>query len=445
MMKRRLIPLTLGAVATTVALLVSLAVSPAAAATLRFSKPVALPQSNDFGEPSLAIDSTGLIYATAPQKLGNVTGTGSPVWVSTNGGRSFGAPVNPNGDPISGGDTDIVTDSAGNVYQTDLWLGNTAMAVSTDHGQSFVANEWGHLSAGDDRPWFGYSPSDQNMYLAWDGLDAIHVARTNVGTHAGAYGALTFPQDVIAVPECVIGGDNPCSTPPIRQCVCPPGGIAVDATTGEVYVSYSKQNGGSNGGGVGIAYSTDQGLTWSYSAVPNTGSTGSAFDTEWNFDPIHVDSAGNVYVAWGEMDLNAGSVSIRMATSKDHGATWSRPFTVSTTTGTNVFPAMDVVKPGVVDVSYYGTTTPGDPNHVNATWNLYFAQVNNALGTPRTAPVVAVPSIHTGCIQAGGSADCPDRSLLDFFQLVVSKGKANIIYTAGDAANGTQLYFVKQT
>ncbi len=442
MRKRRLIPLALGAVATAVALLVSLAVSPAAAATARFSKPVALPQSADFGEPSLAVDPTGLIYVTAPQKLGNVTGTGSPVWVSTNGGRSFGAAVNPDGDPISGGDTDIITDSAGNVYQTDLWLGNTAMAVSTDHGQSFIANEWGHLQAGDDRPWFGYSPSDQSMYLAWDGLDGIHVARADLGTPAGAYGALTFPQDVIAVPECAVNAD-PCATPPIRQCVCPPGGIAVDPNTGEVFVSYSRQNGGSLGGGVGIAYSTDQGLTWTESNVPGTGSTGSAFDTEWNFDPIHVDSLGNVYVTWGEM--NPGGVSIKLATSKDHGVTWSRPFTVSTNTGTNVFPAMDVVKPGVVDVSYYGTPTSGDPNHVNATWSLYFAQVSNALAAPRTTPVVAVPSIHTGCIQAGGTADCPDRSLLDFFQLVVSGGKAKIIYTAGDAANGTQLYFVKQT
>jgi hypothetical protein len=55
------------------------------------------------------------------------------------------------------------------------------------------------------------------------------------------------------------------------------------------------------------------------------------------------------------------------------------------------------------------------------------------------------PGIHVGCIQAGGGAECSDRSLLDFFQLVVFNGKANIIYTAGDQFHGTQLYFVKQT
>src|SRR5207248_4453402 len=137
----------------------------------------------------------GIEYVTAPRGLLSITGAGSPVWISTNGGRSFTQTATPP-NAVAGGDTDIVTDPAGNVYQTDLWLGNTAMAVSTDHGQTWATNEWGHLQAGDDRPWFAYSPSDQNMYLAWDGLDGIHVARTNVGPPAGPDGGLIFPQDV---------------------------------------------------------------------------------------------------------------------------------------------------------------------------------------------------------------------------------------------------------
>jgi hypothetical protein len=58
-----------------------------------------------------------------------------------------------------------------------------------------------------------------------------------------------------------------------------------------------------------VARSDDLGLTWTFFSIPGTGSTGSAFDTEWNFAPVKVDGQGNVYVAWGE--LLGGSVQVR--------------------------------------------------------------------------------------------------------------------------------------
>ena len=82
------------------------------------------------------------------------------------------------------------------------------------------------------------------------------------------------------MPECLIGGQylvrnnkpklklaNPCysGTPvTVGQCVCPPGGIAVDPSSGSIYITYSRQN-GATGGGVGVARSDNLGLTWSYS------------------------------------------------------------------------------------------------------------------------------------------------------------------------------------
>jgi hypothetical protein len=420
--------------------------------TFGFGAPYTLSGSTGLGEPSLAIDGNGRRFVTAPQSLGNASGGGSPVWTSTNGGASFGAPVRPVGDAVSGGDTDLTFDPAqNNIYQVDLWLGNSAMAVSTDHGASFIANEYGHVQPGDDRPWLAFSRQADAMYLAYDGVDAIHVAKT--APLATAAAGLTFPQDVPAVPECLIGGSNPCSSPPVRQCVCPPGGIAVDQVSGSVYVSYSRQNGAGLGGGVGIARSDNGGLTWTYLSIPGTGSTGSAFDTEYNFIPVKVDSAGNVYALWAEgrnIDANgvaAGGVAIRYAYSKDHGVTWSTPLTVSTTSN-GVFPTMDIVSPGVVDLAYYGTSAGGDPNLVPATasWNLYSARTTTGLGTPAFTTATAATAVHTGCIQVGGHASCSDRSLLDFFQLVVDHvGKANIIFTVGNVSSGTKLEFVKQS
>ncbi len=432
-----------------------------------FSVPLPLPGSDSFGEPSLARDFGGRLFATAPRGLLTTATTDqpSPVWVSQDGGQSFQGPIVPAIDgavtqPLGGGDTDTIAvpDVTQSVFQTDLWLGDTTMRVSTDHGQSWLSNLAGHSSPGDDRPWLAYSGKDQSLYVVYDGFDAVHVARASLA--AGPTGGIAFVQDVAAVPECLIGGQylvrnnkpqlklaNPCyaGTPiTVRQCVCPPGGITVDPNTGSIYVTYSRQNGAA-GGGVAVARSDDLGLTWSTFNIPGTGSTGSAFDTEWNFDPVKVDSQGNVYVAWGE--LIGGSVQIRFAVSRDHGQSWSTPVKVSTASATNVFPTMDLVAPGSVDIAYYGATSSGDPNEVVATWNVYLSKVTNALGTPGVSTAMAVAGIHSGAIES--SNETSDRSLLDFFQLIVdAAGKANIIYTAGQLSStgtrATDLFFVKE-
>ena len=425
-----------------------------------FVAPVGIPQSSGLGEPSIAVDGGNRLFVTAPQALGNISGGGSPVWNSGNGGASWSSPVTPTGDPISGGDTDLAIDTAGDIYQADLWLGNSAMAVSTNHGASFIANEYGHTQPGDDRPWLAYSRKDNVLYMVYDGIDAVHAARSAplVAPQLG----VALAVDVPVIPESLIGFSTSGGlTNNVRMCVCPPGGIGIDATSGQVYVTYSRQNGGASGGGVGIARSDNAGLTWTLMSIPGTGSTGSAFDVEYNFAPVKVDSAGTVYVAWAEgaglvTDSNGntiatGGVQIKYAYSTTHGASWSAPRVLSTTTATNVFPTLDVVSPGVVDVAWYGTNAAGDPNLVGsaASWNVMFAQVTGAnTGTPSFAPAAAISGIHSGCIQVGGSGSalCSDRSLLDFFQLAVDmNGKANLIYTAGDERNGTTLFFTRQT
>ena len=465
----------LGTVLATVCTLFVLlvpAASPAVAAQAAFSVPLQLPGSFGFGEPSMAIGS-GKIVITAPNGL-LTTATAdqpSPVWISSDGGTSFNGPIFPADagvvdQALGGGDTDVLLDASGNIFQTDLWLADTTMRVSTDGGQTWLSNVAGHSSPGDDRPWLAYSRKDQSLYVAYDGFDAVHVARSTLA--AGPQGGIAFVQDVPAVPECLIGGQylvrnnkpklrlaNPCyagSPVTIRQCVCPPGGIAVDQNTGSIYITYSRQNGAA-GGGVGVARSDDLGLTWHTFDIPGTGSTGSAFDTEWNFQPVKVDSLGNVYVTWGEV-TSGGSVQIRFAVSKDHGQTWSKPATVSTSTKTNVFPTIDLVGPGQVDIGYYGATKAGDPNEVNATWNVYLAKSTNALtGAATFSPALVAAGIHKGSIES--SNESSDRSLLDFFQLAVDPlGKANIVYTAGqegppDPTTGfttsdTHLFFVKE-
>jgi len=426
-----------------------------------FTIPLKLQGSDGFGEPSI-VSGSGRLVVTAPNGLLTtaIADQPSPVWISTDGGSSFQGPIYPQdagvaGEPLGGGDTDVIQGPAGDIFQTDLWLGDTTTRVSTDGGQTWLSDVFSHTSPGDDRPWLAYSGPSNSLYMVYDGLDAVHVARSSLA--AGPQGGIAFVQDVPAVPECLLGdqyivdtGDvslaNPCygGTPAnIRQCVCPPGGIAVDQNTGIVYITYSRQNGAA-GGGVGVARSEDQGLTWTQTPIPGTGSTGSAFDTEWNFQPVKIDSLGNVYVTWGEVK-KGGSVAIRFSASKDHGAAWTKPVTVSTTTASNVFPTMDIVAPGQVDIAYYGTKSSGDPNSLTkATWSLYLAKSVNALSkAPSFSAKTAVAGMHTGPIESSNGTS--DRSLLDFFQVAVDPaGKANIMYTAGDQNIGTDLFFTKE-
>src|SRR5207253_10290210 len=145
----------LGTVLATASALLTLlvpAAAPAAGAQQAFSAPLQLPGSFGFGEPSIAIGS-GRIVITAPNGL-LTTATAdqpSPVWISTNGGTSFQGPIFPAdagvvGEPLGGGDTDLVFDPAGDIFQTDLWLGDSTMRVSTDGGQTWLSNVVGHSS-----------------------------------------------------------------------------------------------------------------------------------------------------------------------------------------------------------------------------------------------------------------------------------------------------------
>ena len=145
-----------------------------------FTKPVELPSSSGLGEPTIVSDSHGNLYVTAPQALGNVnTAGGSPLYHSTDHGATWSAAVRSQMcTGLSGGDTDLGIDGAGDVWQTDLWLGNSCLSLSTDGGKSFVAgNPFGsELQPGDDRPWIAYDRISNQLFITYDGLDALHVA-----------------------------------------------------------------------------------------------------------------------------------------------------------------------------------------------------------------------------------------------------------------------------
>jgi hypothetical protein len=431
-----------------------------------FTTPVMMADSYGGIEPSIAVDGHGRIYIspiqlptqpTGTEAASTTTVTGSPVWRSGDGGATFQGPARAVGDPAGGEDTSLALDATNNLYQADLWLGNVAMAVSTDGGQSFVANQSANAHAGADRPWLVYSAHDNVLYELYNGLEALHVARSAplLTPQAG----LAFPVDVPVATQCAASASTCASLPVDQDCSCPPGGIAVDQGSGEVYISY----GGATGGSVGIAHSTDQGLTWAKSHIPGTGVLDDGRSVSYNFQPIGVDSAGNVYVAWAEaqgatLDGNgnlvaAGGVAIRFSRSTDHGQSWSTPVTASTTTASNIFPALALGAPGTAYVGYLGAPgATGDPALVPDTtsWDLMVSTSRDALDdTPQFSAAVAVQGMHQGCIEAdpaGCEGTTNGSGLGDFFSMTTGPdGRLDIAYSAGNVGSYTQTTPVSST
>jgi hypothetical protein len=104
-------------------------------------------------------------------------------------------------------------------------------------------------------------------------------------------------------------------------------------------------------GTVRIGVSRDEGLTWSYPAVP-TGEVGNGAGLIGGVS-LAVDKANTVYVVWRGTDQRA-----YLALTKDEGATWKGPFRVSmpgVTTG-GPTPQVAAQGPGHIAIGYYGYT-----------------------------------------------------------------------------------------
>lgn len=153
------------------------------------------------------------------------------------------------------------------------------------------------------------------------------------------------------------------------------------------------------------------------------------------------DSAGNLYAVW----VDTANNNVYLSSSINQGTTWTTPVQVNgDPANSNVMPWAIGGAPGIVDIAFYGTASPGDPNSfpswlVNrqaATaikWFVYLVQVN---GATTTTPIIyqVKASEHPtdyGQICTGGlgcTTSMGDRTLADFFTLAIdSNGAARIV------------------
>ncbi|MEA2476935.1 MAG: hypothetical protein QOC87_1134, partial [Actinomycetota bacterium] len=446
--------------------------------SISFSTPIELPQSSDTGtvdktcynpcgEPSLVqAPNSGTIYVSTPRTLVACCNTkASPVWKSTDGGRTWSDPIFPTstipgGEAGTGGDTQMAVDSHDNLYEGELYLANDSMFISPDEGQTWTSSSFSH-DVGTDREWLVYNPKDDALYGWYDGLKAgLETIRAPLNTAAGNKTALLAPQERIAVPvqptcaSLVCAGHvnssqlDQVNGVPILNETESPGIPAVDPQSGTVYFPFGYQVAGK---GIGIAETTD-GLNFTYQYVSGAGH-GAVGDVDNDFPVAAVDTAGTLYIAWVEdKSGNDNAYHVYLSSSKDKGATWNGPTDVSgAISKTAVFPTMAAGADGRVVVGWYGTDVAGNNNDVNvmkdASWNVYVAESTNAASANPTFDQVenVDPNFHTGTVSTGGLGGSADRSLLDFFTVGIDNksGNADLTYTR-DKGAGTAIMFAKQ-
>jgi hypothetical protein len=420
---------------------------------LSFGPPVSVTQGPAFqaAEPSIRVDApdaTQRIWVAAPTGIGVNSRSlpcGSPCengdlfWYSDDDGSTWTVASGPGGigSPtiVGGGDTDVATGFGPEVFGTGLTLANITLAASCDRGQTFTSNPISNIGTVEDRQWID-SYEDRAKPAA--GPDFVlnygGVAERRIWFHQVVSPVCAPP---VASARIDVSGSECLEAIFDDDCYQWPGNLAVDETTGDVYVTHNtfgRENGLVDdvivtrvvGGAARPVTPADVQPRIAANDRPDT------FDS---FTVVAVDNGGNVYVVWTERHPETQTTATFLAVSKNRGQTWGPPIKVNKGPRTTTFPWIVAGDAGKIDIVYYGTDAKGpSPEEVPAAskWRVFMAQSLNALAPkPSFSENPATGFMHEGAICTSGTGCAPGtRDLLDLFQIDVDRqGLANIAYT----------------
>lgn len=454
-----------------------------------FASPTVVSEFAPGYEPDVVADTSstplhGNVYVSWPNGFSTTT---SYLYRSNDGTASF-HPVEAQaaGKPftcVGGGDSELqLNRHDGQLLFNDLQgLTNFSTSVSSDGGKSFSTQCVAVKGTGVDRQWvaiddnggtssIGSGATDGRAYLFYD-----NVAQNLPST--GNAPVVNASTDGLNFGGCADAGATACNGPAVQFSAQDDivGNAFVDGNpTSPRYHTVYEVRGSSDstkvllsscrGAPVGTATTaaaTAGACVSSASAVAGGGvstawtdhtvATLPAGSHEKSFVVGAVDSAGNLYVVWAQYPYAADGVTvtgdgtIRMATSRDGGATWSAPVVLNPPAQhTVIFPWIAVGDPGRADVVWYGAPQAQDnglrgPDGIsNGTWNVYLANSTNALD-PSPAFQVSTVSDHVnkfGNISTGGLGGTQDRSLGDFLQVKPGvNGEALVSYVDDTSGN----------
>jgi hypothetical protein len=348
--------------------------------------------SRSLSEPGVDVAPDGTLYVNAPGGLlSSLPGSPSFIYRSGDGGATWReTPPSLRANLPGGGDSDLAIDPAnGHLAFSDLWLGSSTVASSTDKGESWLASPLQGIVV-QDRQWVAAAGNDVVYHLTHQIPSGLIVSKS-------VNGGLLYPIHTIAATVADQTGFIGPAGPIIAQ-----GGGGLLGTSDKVGFAYPTST-----AGVKFARSTNGGLTFSSVPIGGTSSdVGQAF-------PVVADAGGGHLIAtW--MAVKNGRSSIGMARSSDWGATWGAPQTI-VADGTSVYPWVSAHGANVA-VSLFHTTAVGEPSTVPATATFYESALTSTDGgaTFGALQTVDATPAKTGPICTAGIDCTADRELGDF-------------------------------
>jgi hypothetical protein len=376
--------------------------------------------TNSAGEPSIHVSKANLVALASEDGLASgsefwsghqVRGT-SPTAACA---LTYGGQPNAFGAGASGGDVDIAiapgkdaSTGTYRIYVASLNVASVNVATSTDDGKTFGQVPVVAGVPGDDREWIA-------AYGASTALLTYHdVATGNIDVLRSDDGGQTFVQTSRVIDD----GDY-------KSGANQHGNLVIDhvnktgAATDQFWAYQSfvapSTSSGSKFDEAFLGVSNDGGATWTTKPIPCTTKFGSN-GLDHNFPAVSVAPNGTLFYAV------SNDKAVYVATSTNHGNTWTCSGPVSTGTQA-IFPWIVATNTGV-DLVYYGAKGTGS----GQLWSAYFAETLTQ--SPTTWTTTKVADVHRGSVCEGGISCSDGRQLFDDFGVDTDQsGWAHIAYS----------------